>query len=150
MLLTRVSNSTPHRGPTGSAAHAAKSMGTVGGGGIGGRLAVGVGGGLSVDSTERERTAALIKTRKCAFFRRTLRGRLRAREGPANPNQRPRPTRGVHGSGAHAWVMVQRPSNGTNGAKRTEIAVWLVFQSTRFLGADRAGRSTHWSVVSRG
>ena len=88
-----------------------------------------------MDSTERERAVALIKTRKCAFFRRTLRGRLRAREGPANPNQHPRPTWGVHGSGAHVWVMVQRPSKGMNGAKRTEMAVGLVsFSVNSFFG----------------
>ena len=61
--------------------------------------------------------------------------RLRAREGPANPNQHPRPTWGVHGSGAHVWVMVQRPSKGMNGAKRTEMAVGLVsFSVNSFFG----------------
>ena len=97
-------------------------------------------------------------------------GRPHAREPPFNPNPNPslRPTWGVHtlrlwscgqynhnstcGSGAHACVMVQRPPNGTNGAKPTEMAFWLLWflSQLRFLGAKRAGRPTHWPRIGRG
>ena len=59
-----------------------------GGRGMGGRLAVCV-GGLSVDSTERERAVALIKTRNCAFSAaRCGAAYVRARAPPTPTNTR--------------------------------------------------------------
>ena len=92
-------------------------------------------------------------TKKSAFFRRTLRGRLHASEPPSNPNRRPRHTPGVHGSGAHAWLMAQRPPNGTNGGRKTDGNGGL---ASRFLGGKWAAihplaRIGRWlePVVSR-